>query len=134
MIEAINDSSDIFVQVSDLDDTSETEHDLPVYYSSEGKRMVYPLELSTYALKKIDELLNEDIRRNNFRGFSIEIPTDEDPARYWESQLVYLIDYEHNYRHRDVFGVYSVDLSYDENYDIDSYVVNVMPVLGSKDN
>ena len=122
------------IQVSDLDDTSETEHDLPVYYSSEGKRMVYPLELSTYALKKIDEILIDEIERNNFGGFSIEIPTDEDPARYWESQLVYLIDYEHNYRHRDVFGIYSIDLSYDENYDIDSYVVNVMPVLSSKDN
>lgn len=107
-----------FVALDDLIETNKKDAGLPIYkYDS---RYVYPIEISNYDMTGIN--------KNSSRVIRIDIPVDEDIARYWEGQLVYTITYDHKSKSDNIFVVKSVDLEYDEDYyEVESFEVCILP-------
>lgn len=89
------------VTIDDLSNTTRTEARLPVYRYDEVNQYVYPLEVSDYVISRIERYLDN----GSGRPYSVDIPLDEDIARYWAGQLVYIVSYDHGTTLSDIFSV-----------------------------
>ena len=120
-----------------LNKYDEYENDIPsdpsCYILGDSSRKVYPMVVSTdefgYATDWITKLVNDD---TYFKlGHNVSIPVDDDPFRYWENQLVYIIDYSREHRINYVFEVVSNDIEFDD-YEIYDHEVIIVPYLNKE--
>lgn len=65
------------------------------------------------------------------RMYHVDVPSDDDPARYWAGQLVYPATPDHDGASDDyLFRIRDVDVDFDEDtYEVDSIDVAMSPFI-----